>query len=175
MPDWQKSIPKNSSFKLRLKAIKLVVFDFDGVFTDNAVYVLQDGTEAVRCNRSDGWGLERLREIGVEMMILSTEENPVVSARAKKLQLPVRQNVEDKAGALEVIRKQKRLNWPEIAYVGNDINDLECLKKVGFPVIVHDAHPEIRLAGFYRTDSVGGNGAVREICDLIWSSRRSNG
>ncbi len=75
-----------------LAKIRLVAFDFDGVFTDNMVYVLEDGTEAVRCFRSDGLGLQKLKNLGIETVIISTEANPVVTARARKLKIRCIQN-----------------------------------------------------------------------------------
>ena len=147
--------------------IRLVVFDFDGVFTDNMVYVNQDGSETVRCNRADGIGLRKLESKGVETMIISTEANPVVSARAQKLKLPCIQGCEDKRAALEKVIQEKGLTLEQVAFVGNDINDLPCLKVVGLPIIVHDAHPDVLDHALYRTQLPGGYGAVREICDWM--------
>lgn len=151
----------------KLKSIRLLVFDFDGVMTDNAVYVSQDGTEMVRCDRGDGMGVTRLHRIGLEMMILSTEVNPVVSARARKLKLSCIQECENKSELLRQTAEQKGIALEDIAFVGNDINDLECLRLVGVPIVVQDAHPSVIPYAKYRTLARGGNGAVREICDLI--------
>jgi len=150
-----------------MRTIRLVAFDFDGVFTDNAVYVFQDGSEAVRCCRGDGLGLERLRALGIEVAIISTETNPVVSARARKLGVPCVQGCKDKRAALEDMAREKGISLAEVAFVGNDINDLSCLTAVGLPVIVQDAHPDVIPYGRYRTTSPGGRGAVRELCDLF--------
>src|SRR5947207_3214111 len=113
-----------------LKGVRLVVFDFDGVFTDNRVIVAEDGKESVVCDRSDGLGLNMLRERGIEMVIISTEVNPVVQMRAKKLKLPCISGCEDKLEALNAILKEKKISLGETAYIGNDINDLPCLWKV---------------------------------------------
>jgi 3-deoxy-D-manno-octulosonate 8-phosphate phosphatase (KDO 8-P phosphatase) len=150
-----------------MRTIRLVAFDFDGVFTDNAVYVFQDGSEVVRCFRGDGLGLEKLRGLGIDVAIISTETNPVVSARARKLGIPCVQNCKDKRAALEDMARGKGISLAEVAFVGNDINDLPCLTAVGFPVIVQDAHPDVIPYGRYRTTSPGGRGAVRELCDLF--------
>ena len=91
--------------------IRLVAFDFDGVFTDNMVYVLEDGTEAVRCFRSDGLGLQKLKKLGIETVIISTEANPVVSARARKLKIRCIQNCQDKRAVLEEIAGNMTLPW----------------------------------------------------------------
>jgi 3-deoxy-D-manno-octulosonate 8-phosphate phosphatase (KDO 8-P phosphatase) len=150
-----------------IRAIRLVVFDFDGVFTDNSVYVLQDGSEAVRCFRGDGLGLRKLERAGVEAMILSTETNPVVSARSRKLGIACIHGCDDKRSALERIASEKGFALEQVAFVGNDINDLNCLASVGLPIVVADAHPDVVPHARYRTALPGGHGAVREICDLF--------
>ena len=147
--------------------IRLVAFDFDGVFTDNMVYVLQDGTEAVRCNRSDGIGLQKLKKLGLDTVIISTESNPVVSARARKLNIRCLQDCQDKQATLENVAQELGLSLDEIAFIGNDVNDLVCLSKVGLPIVVNDAHADVIPLAAYRTNAFGGHGAVREVCDLI--------
>jgi 3-deoxy-D-manno-octulosonate 8-phosphate phosphatase (KDO 8-P phosphatase) len=147
--------------------IRLVAFDFDGVFTDNMVYVLEDGSEAVRCSRSDGMGLQKLERAGISTVIISTEANPVVSARARKLKIRCIQNCSDKRAILQDIARELKIEMDETAFVGNDINDLACLECVGLPIVVQDAHPDVLAVARYRTKRPGGNGAVREICDLF--------
>jgi YrbI family 3-deoxy-D-manno-octulosonate 8-phosphate phosphatase len=150
-----------------ISKIRLVVFDFDGVFTDNLVYVFEDGREAVRCSRGDGMGLQKLKRLGIEAMIISTEQNPVVSARAKKLKIHCVQDCRDKRAELEKITQELDISLAEVAFVGNDINDEACLTCVGMPIVVQDAHPDVLPLARYRTCKPGGNGAVREICDLF--------
>ena len=147
--------------------IRIIAFDFDGVFTDNMVYVLQDGSEAVRCNRSDGIGLQKLKKLGIETVIISTEANPVVSARARKLKIRCFQNCEDKRKTLKSLALEMGISLEEIAFVGNDTNDRPCLTCVGLPVVVEDAHPDVKSLARYRTRASGGHGAVREVCDLF--------
>ena len=147
--------------------IRLVAFDFDGVFTDNMVYVFEDGTEAVRCTRSDGIGLQKLKRAGIETAIISTEANPVVSARARKLKIRCVQNCQDKRAVLEDITHELKIDFDQVAFVGNDINDLACLECVALPIVVQDAHHDVLPTARYRTKSPGGHGAVREICDLF--------
>lgn len=156
-----------------IRQVRFVVFDFDGVFTNNTVFVLEDGREAVQCSRFDGFGLRRIEALGVEPLILSTEQNPVVSARARKLRIQARQGVDDKLPALRREVEARGLTMAETAFVGNDINDLKCLMAVGLPVVVADAHPDVMAAGRYRTNHPGGRGAVREVCDLIHAVRTS--
>jgi len=154
-----------------LSKVRLVVFDFDGVFTDNMVYVSQDGTESVRCWRSDGLGLSRLQGIGVHTMIISTEANPVVAARAAKLKLPYKQGVEDKGAEIVLICGQLEIDPRLTMFVGNDINDIPAFKSVGIPVGVADGYPEISSHILYKTQKAGGYGAVREVCDLIYNAK----
>ena len=150
-----------------LEAIRLVAFDFDGVFTNNMVYVLENGPEAVRCFRGDGIGLRKLERMGIETIIISTETNPVVSARSRKLGIRCVQGCEDKRAALETIIQEMGLSLTQVAFVGNDINDLPCLTCVGLPIVVQDAHPDVIPHARYQTRARGGHGAVREICDLF--------
>jgi len=157
----------NPNLQKVIRKIRLVAFDFDGVFTNNMVYVLQDGSEAVRCNRSDGIGLQKLNKLGIEIVIISTESNPVVSARAKKLKIRCFQNCEDKRKTLESIAQEFGISLDEVAFVGNDINDQPCLNHVGLPIVVNDAHPDVVSIARYQTRNPGGYGAVREICDIF--------
>ena len=129
------------------------------------VYVLEDGTEAVRCFRSDGIGLQKLKRLGIESVIISTEANPVVSARARKLKIRCIQDCQDKRAVLEEIAHEIGITLNEVAFVGNDINDLACLECVALPIVVQDAFQEVVPLALYQTKRPGGHGAVREICD----------
>jgi YrbI family 3-deoxy-D-manno-octulosonate 8-phosphate phosphatase len=159
--------PIAKNLRKTLRQMRLVAFDFDGVFTDNMVFVFEDGSEAVRCFRSDGIGLKKLKQLDIETVIISTESNPVVSARARKLQIRCFQNCEDKRETLESLAQEMGISLAEIAFVGNDINDRPCLTCVGLPIVVQDAHPDVIPLAAYRTTARGGYGAVREICDLF--------
>ena len=152
-----------------LTEIKLVVFDFDGVFTDNFVYIDDSGVEQVRCNRSDGLGLKKLKEIGVLSYILSSETNNVVQVRAKKLKIPCINAVQDKEDALRNLIKSLDIDLDKVMFVGNDINDIPALKIVGFPIGVADSYNELNNYIIFKTKSAGGRGAVREICDMIYN------
>lgn len=153
-----------------MRGVRLVVFDFDGVFTDNFVYTDQNGVETLRFWRGDGVGLAKLRKLGVEAMVLSTEANPIVSARCKKLQIPCLQGTSDKFLSLGAVLAEKGLGWNQVSFVGNDVNDLGCLEKCALPIVVADAHPDVRRAAKYTTRAAGGHGAVREVCDLFESA-----
>ena len=152
---------------MNLKDIKALVFDFDGVFTDNRVIISDTGEEFVICNRSDGIGLKMLKELKIPMKIISSEKNKVVSHRAKKLKLPVVHGVSNKLGELKLFSKHIKIDFKNFAYVGNDINDLDCMKAVGFPVAVNDAFKEIIDISKLVLDKPGGKGAVRELCEKI--------
>ncbi|HZQ05154.1 MAG TPA: HAD hydrolase family protein [Anaerolineae bacterium] len=156
-----------SELAQNIEMIKLIVFDFDGVFTDNMVYVFEDGREAVRCYRGDGIGLRNVERLGITPIILSTEINPVVSTRARKLRVRCIQGCENKSSALADLANEFALRMEHIAYVGNDVNDRECLSVVGLPIVVQDAHPSVVPLAQYRTQAPGGYGAVREVCDLF--------
>jgi YrbI family 3-deoxy-D-manno-octulosonate 8-phosphate phosphatase len=156
-----------------LVGIDLLVLDFDGVLTDDRVLVDQHGHEAVWCHRGDGWGLARLREAGVGIIVLSAETNPVVSARCKKLRIEAVQSCDDKLAALQQIATTRGIAPGRIAYVGNDVNDLACLAWVGTPIAVADAAPDVRAACRHVTTRPGGHGAVREVCNWILAARQS--
>ena len=117
-------------------------------------------------------GIERLRAAGVEIAVLSKEKNPVVSARCRKLGIPCHQGYDEKLGKLQELAAERNLGPSQVAYAGNDVNDLGCLGWVGWPFAVGDARPEVRAAARLVTRREGGRGAVREICDLILAARR---
>lgn len=158
----------------KLNATKFVAFDFDGVLTDNRVFVFEDGKEAVVCSRGDGWGIKMMREYGIPMAIISTEVNPVVTARAKKLKIPCTQSCEDKVQALESFLSALNLSLEDAAFVGNDLNDLPLLNRVGLAVAVGDAVDEVKQAADIVLSKNGGFGAVREFCDLFLKSKKLN-
>jgi YrbI family 3-deoxy-D-manno-octulosonate 8-phosphate phosphatase len=155
-----------------LKKIKFVAFDFDGVFTNNKVIVSDDGHESVICNRSDSFGLSMLRKLGIEMVIISTESNPVVKARAKKLKLECYHNCSNKIAYLNKILAQKKISLENTAFVGNDINDKVCFDEVGVPVVVNDAYPQVKKLAKIILTKDGGEGAVREFCEMIYKAKK---
>jgi YrbI family 3-deoxy-D-manno-octulosonate 8-phosphate phosphatase len=157
-----------------MKDVSLVVFDFDGVMTDNHVWVHQSGAEAVRCHRGDGLGIARLKKAGFQIIVLSTETNPVVTARCRKLKIEAVQACEDKLAALQQLARERSLSPKEIAYVGNDLNDVACLRWVDWPIAVADASPEVHALAKWVTRSPGGRGAVREVADRLMLSRHDS-
>jgi N-acylneuraminate cytidylyltransferase len=152
--------------------VDLLVMDFDGVLTDNRVWVDEQGRESVACNRSDSLGLGKLRDqAGIKTLVLSKETNPVVQQRCKKLKLECIQAVEDKGLALGKLLRERNIDPAQVIYMGNDTNDLPCFPIVGFAVAPSDAQPEVLQKADHVTSLAGGHGAVRELCDLILSRR----
>jgi YrbI family 3-deoxy-D-manno-octulosonate 8-phosphate phosphatase len=149
------------------KPIAALVCDFDGVFTDNRVLVAEDGRESVVCSRSDGMGVEMLRAAGLPVVVVSREANAVVAARCRKLQLECRTGVVDKLKEVTSWLQTRGLSATNTIYLGNDLNDVECLRAVGCGVVVADAHPGAMRAARLVLASRGGKGAVRELTDLI--------
>lgn len=163
------SLKKRTALPFHLDGL---VFDFDGVMTDNAVYISENGHESVRCDRSDGYGIEMLRKAQIPMLILSKERNPVVSARAVKLQIPVSQAKDDKLQVLKSWAVDNSLSLEKIVYVGNDINDLECMEQVGCAVAVADSHSVVIQAADIVLTRAGGHGAIRELAELIFADTK---
>jgi YrbI family 3-deoxy-D-manno-octulosonate 8-phosphate phosphatase len=149
--------------------VAAVVLDFDGVFTNDKVIVLQDGREAVVCDRRDGMGIGMLKKAGMPVWVLSTETNPVVQARAAKLGIPCIQGQADKGAALDRLLAEQGLDPAQVVYLGNDLNDLPCMQRVGCAVAVANAHPRVLAQAGLVLKQRGGDGAIRELCELILS------
>jgi len=148
--------------------ISLVVMDFDGVLTDNMVYVDENGIEKVATSRGDSMGIRLVREsTPIEFMVISTEVNPVVTTRCDKLKLEVFQGIKDKPGVLRNIMQQKGIPAEEIVFIGNDVNDLGCLELAGYAVVPADAEPKVIRSADLVLNRKGGRGAVREFCDML--------
>jgi N-acylneuraminate cytidylyltransferase len=151
-------------------AVRAMVTDFDGVHTDDTAIIDANGGERVRVSREDGMGVALLRRTGMPILILSTEVNPVVRARAEKLQVPVRHGVADKAAALREWAAEVGVDLDDIAYLGNDVNDLPAMQIVGWPVAVANAHPRVLQQARVILRRRGGEGAVRELVERVLSS-----
>jgi N-acylneuraminate cytidylyltransferase len=155
-----------------LQKIEAVVTDFDGVHTDDSVYVDENGKESVRCSRSDGMGMTALKEAGFKLLILSKERNPVVSRRGEKLSIEVIQGCDNKLKALQKWLALHNLSSQQCIYVGNDINDLECLQYVEISVSPADAHESVSHAVTWKLSKMGGHGAIREMSDVLIEAKR---
>lgn len=162
-------ISPGSSRRPMPQKVELVVFDFDGVITDNRVWTDQDGRELVAASRSDSMKFAEMRAEGIELLILSSEPNPVVEARAKKIGVEAIHGIgmQDKGRVMREVLEKKRVKAENVVYVGNDLNDLPCFEIAGWSVAVADAVPEVLRAADYVLTKPGGHGAVRELCELI--------
>ena len=160
-----------------LRAVHTIAFDFDGVFTDNKVYVGQDGGEQVRCDRADGLGIDLLRAaqargtLHADVFILSKERNPVTEVRARKLRLACHPACDDKldfiAARLRAARPSDPQPFAGLVYVGNDVNDLPVVGRAGFSVAPADAHERVRRAASVVLPQTGGNGFVRAFIERL--------
>ena len=155
-----------------LAEIRLVVFDFDGVFSDNRVWTNDRGEESVACFRGDSLGLRRLDEVGVDYFILTSETNDAVPARARKIRAECVRGIEDKLPVLHDELGRRGVSLAHTAYVGNDVNDAECLAAVGLPVVPADAWAEVMPLAEMVLTRAGGAGCVREFCDAVWNAKR---
>ncbi len=165
------SARRGGAVTAQLPVIDLLALDFDGVLTDNRVIVNEHGVESVQCDRGDGMGIARLRQAGVSVVVISTEANPVVSARCRKLGIHCVQACHDKLGALQSAAMGLGIGRTRVAYVGNDVNDLKCMGWAGLSIAVADARAEALAAARWVTRATGGAGAVREVCDQLIEAR----
>ncbi|MFC9390200.1 acylneuraminate cytidylyltransferase [Streptomyces venezuelae] len=143
--------------------VDAVVLDFDGTQTDDRVHLDAEGREFVSAHRGDGLGIAALRRAGLPVLILSTEQNAVVAARARKLKIPVLHGIDRKDRALKEWCEAEGIDPQRVLYAGNDVNDLPCFHLVGWPVAVSSAHDSVRAAARAVTVTPGGSGAIREI------------
>lgn len=156
----------------RAAKARLVVFDVDGVLTDGKLYFDEQGREYKAFHARDGHGLKLLRATGVETAVISGRKSASVSRRMENLGIErVFQGVEDKLPVLQGICEQQGLAFEQVAYVGDDLLDLAVMRRVGFSVAVADAHFSLLSVAHWRTQQAGGNGAVREVCDLIMAAQ----
>jgi YrbI family 3-deoxy-D-manno-octulosonate 8-phosphate phosphatase len=179
LPDWAKyealvysgleMVSPGKSRHAMPETIKMIICDFDGVVTDNLVITDQDGKESVTASRSDSMHIKKLHELGVEVMILSSEPNPVVMARAKKMGVEAIHNVgmQNKGRVMREVLEQKNVKAENVIYVGNDLNDLPCFEIAGWSVAVADAYPEVIRAADHVLTTTGGHGAIRELCEIV--------
>ncbi|MBE0681735.1 MAG: acylneuraminate cytidylyltransferase [Anaerolineales bacterium] len=151
------------------EAIKMIICDFDGVVTNNLVLTDENGKETVSASRSDSMHIKTLREKGIEVMILSSEPNPVVMARAKKMGVEAMHGIgmQDKGRVMREVLEQKNVKAETVVYIGNDLNDLPCFEIAGWSVAVADAYPEVIRAADFVLTKTGGHGAIRELCEIV--------
>lgn len=166
--------PIPPSLAERAGRVRLLVMDVDGVLTDGGMYYGEHGEELKKFNTRDGQGIALLHEAGLETAILTRENTPIVTRRGAKLRIgEVRIGVLDKLAALQEMLEQRSLTLEQVAYIGDDINDVEVLRRVGLAVVVQDAMRQARAVAHHITRAKGGAGAVRELCELILEARES--
>lgn len=153
--------------RIDLSRIRLFVYDFDGVMTNNKVYIDKNGNEFVQVNRADGLGVSKIKSMGIDQIIISTEKNNVVLARARKLGITCLQGIENKKNALMNYCEKNEIDCKHVAYVGNDINDKNAMEVVGVTFCPADAHESIKVISDQTLKTKGGNGVIRELLDLI--------
>lgn len=186
LPDWAKYeaviysglevVSPGRARKVMPETIKLIVTDFDGVLTDGRVWIDEKGRETVAATRSDSMRIRQVRELGIDVIILSSEVNPVVSARAKKMKIEAihGMGLDEKGEALKKYLAEKKIDASQVVYLGNDFNDLPCFEIAGWSVAVADAYPEVARAADHVLKTNGGFGALRELCDLILKDYKEN-
>jgi len=152
---------------MTLDNIDAFIFDFDGVLTNNLVYLTDSGQELVACSRGDGLAFDVLRKLRKPAFILSTEKSSVVAMRAEKLKIPVIQGVSDKEFAIKDLAREKNYHLKNILYVGNDLNDYLAMKICGYSACPNDSHPKIKEVSQYILKTKGGNGVVRELLEQV--------
>ena len=153
---------------LRAKAVRLAVFDVDGVLTDGKLYFLPDGSEFKTFNTLDGHGIKMLMASGVRTAIITGRSSPVVERRAKNLGIThLFQGREDKLVALDELLAELGLGYEEVAYLGDDLPDLPAIRRAGLGMAVPSADPFVRQHADGVTQARGGEGAAREFCELI--------
>ena len=149
----------------RLRALAV---DVDGTLTDGGMYYGEAGEVMKRFDTRDAFGMNLLRQRGAILALVTSEDSPIVLARAQKLRMEnVFVGVSNKVACVERFLADHNLEWTALAYVGDDLNDLDVLKRAGFSACPADAAPEVRAAVHYVCRRPGGHGAVREVCDLL--------
>jgi 3-deoxy-D-manno-octulosonate 8-phosphate phosphatase (KDO 8-P phosphatase) len=148
--------------------IQLIVYDFDGVLTDNRVWVDENGKESVVCNRSDGWWMQRMTKMGIQQVILSSETNLVVSARGRKLGIPVHQGHKEKLQVLKTICSELKIELKNVCYVGNEVNDLASMRIVGMSACPEDSHPLVLKEAKQILSVRGGYGVVPALFERLF-------
>jgi 3-deoxy-D-manno-octulosonate 8-phosphate phosphatase (KDO 8-P phosphatase) len=159
-----------TDFEFTLSLIKLIVYDFDGVMTNNKVLLNQFGIESVFVNRSDGLAINRIKKLGIRQLIISTEKNPIVRKRAGKLHIALMHGIKDKKKSLAKYCIKNKIDLNQVIYIGNDINDLEVMECVGYPLCPQDAYDEIKRISKLILKTCGGDGVIRELLSIIDSN-----
>jgi len=157
-----------ATFKEQLKTVKLLSLDVDGILTDGGLYYTETGDELRKFNVKDGMGMKRAREAGVELCIISASTTNAIQERGKRLGIShVYTGAKNKIEILQKICDELEISLNDVAHMGDDLNDIVIMEKIGTPITVSDAVEEVKANTVYITQKAGGAGAVREICDLL--------
>ncbi|MCS4306646.1 3-deoxy-D-manno-octulosonate 8-phosphate phosphatase (KDO 8-P phosphatase) [Rheinheimera pacifica] len=168
--------PVSDSITHKARAIKLLICDVDGVFSDGRIYLGNQGEELKAFHTRDGYGVKALRQAGIEVAVITGRNSAIVQQRMTSLTVPyIYQGQENKLAAFADLRQQLQLTPEQIAYIGDDLPDWAVMQHCGLSVAVKDAHPYLRQHAHYITTMAGGFGAVRELCDLILISQQHFG
>lgn len=160
--------------KERLAKIKLLSLDTDGVLTDGGLYYTDSGDELRKFNVKDGMGMVRLQNAGIGIVIITASSSPSIAHRAARLGVEnVFLETADKLETLIKLCDKKGIDLSEVAHVGDDVNDIPVLDAVGCPISVADAVEQAKEAAVYVTGKNGGQGAVREVCEMILAAKIS--
>lgn len=155
--------------KISINSIEAFVFDFDGVMTNNLVYVDDSGTESVCCNRADGLAFDVLNKLNKKSFILSSETNPVVRKRADKLKVPAIQGIKNKTIAIKKLANDNNFDLEKIFYVGNDLNDYNAMKACGFSACPANSHHKIKRISTFTLKVKGGDGVIRNLLEDVFN------
>lgn len=161
----------------KLKKIQLLACDFDGVFTDGTVFQNQNGEEMVQCSRKDGLGINLLQRHGIVVYVISKETNPIITKRCQKMKIDCVQAVDTSEGKAEILKRliEKRgLTFDNVAFMGDDLNDIPAMESAGVAITVADGHAANKKIAHYITKAAGGKHAVREVAELILRAKSVN-
>jgi YrbI family 3-deoxy-D-manno-octulosonate 8-phosphate phosphatase len=153
----------------KIKKPKILFTDFDGCLTDDRVWLNQEGEEFVAANRKDGLAIKRLKNLGIQVVITSTETDKVVLARGNKMGVEVLQGLADKAESIDQYLNQKNLSWNDVWYIGNDVNDLGAIRKAKFSICPSDAVKAVKKEVYLKLKTKGGYGVLSELATLLES------
>lgn len=168
--DHFKDLP--ADIRERAARVRLALFDVDGVLTDGKLWYADDGRELKAFHVHDGLGLKRLLANGIEVAIVTARMSPLVTERMAQLGVAhVYQDQSDKAGCVETLRAALKIAPEEVCYTGDDLPDLRAMRRAGLAIAVENAHPWVRAHAHWRTRHAGGDGAAREVCDLLLAAR----
>jgi len=174
MPRSKTQAPKRlgRALQARLRRVRLVAMDVDGVLTDAGMYYSESGDELKKFNTRDGMGIKMLQAASVVTAFITREKTAIVERRGQKLAVPeVHQGIDDKLAVLATLAQKHGLSLDQVAYIGDDVNDLEALRAIGFSAAPADAMPSVLKSVHYICAKKGGEGAVRELADLILAAR----